>query len=100
MTAHDPTPNTITLTTNSEPPRAEPIPPEKLTAEQRTYYQQSKQQIERQFPPASIPSAIADNGALLGPWSVWLSSPDLGTCLLYTSPSPRDLSTSRMPSSA
>ena len=27
----------------------------------------------------------------IGPW---------GTCLLYTSPSPRDLSTSRMPSSA
>ena len=25
---------------------------------------------------------------------------DTGTCLLYTSPSPRDLSTSRMPSSA
>ena len=25
---------------------------------------------------------------------------DVGTCLLYTSPSPRDLSTSRMPSSA
>ena len=25
---------------------------------------------------------------------------DAGTCLLYTSPSPRDLSTSRMPSSA
>ena len=25
---------------------------------------------------------------------------ELGTCLLYTSPSPRDLSTSRMPSSA
>ena len=25
---------------------------------------------------------------------------DLGVCLLYTSPSPRDLSTSRMPSSA
>ena len=25
---------------------------------------------------------------------------DSGTCLLYTSPSPRDLSTSRMPSSA
>ena len=28
----------------------------------------------------------------------WLA--DLGGCLLYTSPSPRDLSTSRMPSSA
>ena len=27
-------------------------------------------------------------------------SPELNTCLLYTSPSPRDLSTSRMPSSA
>ena len=27
-------------------------------------------------------------------------SMDIGTCLLYTSPSPRDLSTSRMPSSA
>ena len=26
--------------------------------------------------------------------------PDYPTCLLYTSPSPRDLSTSRMPSSA
>ena len=25
---------------------------------------------------------------------------DIGACLLYTSPSPRDLSTSRMPSSA
>ena len=39
---------------------------------------------------------------------VWVKSPDkhpvgfwnLGSCLLYTSPSPRDLSTSRMPSSA
>ena len=27
-------------------------------------------------------------------------SPDIDICLLYTSPSPRDLSTSRMPSSA
>ena len=29
-----------------------------------------------------------------------LTSCDLWSCLLYTSPSPRDLSTSRMPSSA
>ena len=28
------------------------------------------------------------------------ANPTIGTCLLYTSPSPRDLSTSRMPSSA
>ena len=30
----------------------------------------------------------------------WSSNPPTYTCLLYTSPSPRDLSTSRMPSSA
>ena len=32
----------------------------------------------------------------------WVTAPDrlLPPCLLYTSPSPRDLSTSRMPSSA
>ena len=28
------------------------------------------------------------------------NSPEVNICLLYTSPSPRDLSTSRMPSSA
>ena len=37
-------------------------------------------------------------------FSMWLYVKDYGaqfkTCLLYTSPSPRDLSTSRMPSSA
>ena len=31
---------------------------------------------------------------------LWSEERRLGTCLLYTSPSPRDLSTSRMPSSA
>ena len=39
------------------------------------------------------------------PWHAWvITSPDAlaraYACLLYTSPSPRDLSTSRMPSSA
>ena len=38
------------------------------------------------FNPADIASAVPDEKAYL--------------CLLYTSPSPRDLSTSRMPSSA
>ena len=37
------------------------------------------------------PDEIARTGKL---------SPNTHTCLLYTSPSPRDLSTSRMPSSA
>ena len=31
---------------------------------------------------------------------VWVDDPTFSICLLYTSPSPRDLSTSRMPSSA
>ena len=34
------------------------------------------------------------------PWNVVLRTSDTKACLLYTSPSPRDLSTSRMPSSA
>ena len=33
-------------------------------------------------------------------WAVWEVSPDPGGCLLYTSPSPRDATLSRMPSSA
>ena len=31
---------------------------------------------------------------------IWIQDMETGACLLYTSPSPRDLSTSRMPSSA
>ena len=34
------------------------------------------------------------------PHGRWFIDGELNTCLLYTSPSPRDLSTSRMPSSA
>ena len=37
-----------------------------------------------------LPQRILEDGGLTGGWG----------CLLYTSPSPRDLSTSRMPSSA
>ena len=40
---------------------------------------------------------IADNEGEIG---FWIGEPYWGHCLLYTSPSPRDLSTSRMPSSA
>lgn len=91
MTDQDPDSNTLSQTpsgtavTNTaeaehpRPLRAEPILPQQLTSEQQPYYQQSKQQIEQQFPPASQPSAMADNGALLGPWSVWIRTPDLGT---------------------
>ena len=40
------------------------------------------------------------NGIFMGEGQVNYSYGKLFTCLLYTSPSPRDLSTSRMPSSA
>ena len=42
---------------------------------------------------------IAQSSAIDG-FNVSLSGTDNYDCLLYTSPSPRDLSTSRMPSSA
>ena len=42
---------------------------------------------------------VIDVGLALSPM-VYFAQHHLDTCLLYTSPSPRDLSTSRMPSSA
>ena len=45
----------------------------------------------------------AESGALhymIGNIEMVTKKPSMGGCLLYTSPSPRDLSTSRMPSSA
>ena len=42
---------------------------------------------------------MAETASILSPGKTVLL-PDLNACLLYTSPSPRDLSTSRMPSSA
>ena len=65
---------------------------------------------------ANVAHAFAKSGLVgTGPWQhVWAALPEVilrllddfgpqhlsNTCLLYTSPSPRDLSTSRMPSSA
>ena len=44
-------------------------------------------------------AAVVGTGAIVGGGAVVDNLTD-GPCLLYTSPSPRDLSTSRMPSSA
>ena len=41
---------------------------------------------------------VNDPSAIIGAYEMGKKSAE--TCLLYTSPSPRDLSTSRMPSSA
>ena len=46
--------------------------------------------------PGEVHALLGDNGAGKSTLIKVLS----GVCLLYTSPSPRDLSTSRMPSSA
>ena len=54
------------------------------------------------------PKAVLTHGVVSTPWlevgGVAMAAdpmePELAVCLLYTSPSPRDLSTSRMPSSA
>ena len=48
----------------------------------------------------STHSGIADLATNTQVEEVWLWQPDLTTCLLYTSPSPRDRTRSRMPSSA
>ena len=47
-----------------------------------------------------IPALIQDLGEQLSALESTLQQRLSDTCLLYTSPSPRDLSTSRMPSSA
>ena len=57
------------------------------------WYKDGKTEMMPQMPTAP---ANTKNYFLVDPF-FWA---DYGTCLLYTSPSPRDLSTSRMPSSA
>ena len=53
-----------------------------------------------------IANIAASNGNKVSLWvrdseqALRINSEGANTCLLYTSPSPRDLSTSRMPSSA
>ena len=49
--------------------------------------------------PDGISVELLQKGEALAPAEPWVSMSNTG-CLLYTSPSPRDLSTSRMPSSA
>ena len=51
------------------------------------------------FARVTIPT-LPELSLLLAAFALGLVLLKLGTCLLYTSPSPRDLSTSRMPSSA
>ena len=51
----------------------------------------TRENVKNEFEKVGFPAAIEDGGLII--------TGEQG-CLLYTSPSPRDLSTSRMPSSA
>ena len=73
--------------------------------------QREARQCARELKAFGADVTTAMSGARVNPFPGLLATqeqlPDLavvlggdGTCLLYTSPSPRDLSTSRMPSSA
>ena len=54
-----------------------------------------------QVSPSEEADLLGDEEAITHDFSAWTDGhPPSRACLLYTSPSPRDLSTSRMPSSA
>ena len=65
------------------------------------WYEWKKGPLDSKGKPTKIPFYMTpEDGTRLfmaGLWSVWRPK---GTCLLYTSPSPRDRTRSRMPSSA
>ena len=63
--------------------------------EMETRYQSAIKEIEKQKRASAAQSYAAGASILL-----YSDSKGFENCLLYTSPSPRDLSTSRMPSSA
>ena len=50
--------------------------------------------VKRRVTGLAVPALAMRRPLQIPRWTLW------GCCLLYTSPSPRDLSTSRMPSSA
>ena len=78
-----------TLTANPVPPTARPVPAANLHLTLAFLGERSRSQLEPLLPP--LKNALAR----LPAFTVTLS-----TCLLYTSPSPRDRTRSRMPSSA
>ena len=78
---------------NPETPPEETEPsPDNVPDEKPTYPNPEAPPEETESSPGNIPTEK--------PTTPDPEQPPEGTCLLYTSPSPRDLSTSRMPSSA
>ena len=60
----------------------------------------SAQTVNRRSLRLCLRAALRADVLVLGGGSLLQDSTSFSSCLLYTSPSPRDLSTSRMPSSA
>ena len=59
------------------------------------------QVVERGYAVSEVAERLGISTKSLYTWKAqFAKSPRVRSCLLYTSPSPRDLSTSRMPSSA
>lgn len=57
------------------PVRLPPIPPDQLTPEQRLLYDRNREQIAHGF---TAFTTARDDGALLGPWGVFLHEPAVG----------------------
>ena len=51
------------------------LPPDKLTGEQKPLYDRFRTQIDGGFTGFKT---VRDDGALLGPWSVWIHEPKVG----------------------
>ena len=63
-------------------------------------YLHFKSQADLMIATVQFGDQLQGAATLVEPWRKAVGVDKLDTCLLYTSPSPRDLSTSRMPSSA
>ena len=70
------------------------------TGSEEVYYQSQHDKIDYNYFKNNGPRAVNEQESIRIGWSEMSLSSGYTTCLLYTSPSPRDATLSRMPSSA
>ena len=77
---------------------------EKLTDRARGFLQAAQtiavREHQQRIAPAHLLKALLDDEQGMAAGLIQVAGGDVKTCLLYTSPSPRDTERSRMPSSA